>query len=111
MKLNKLSLNKDKTKLILFHSRYKTINTNLLSIKLDKYILTPVDHVKYLGIYLDNHLSWEYHIIQLSKKLSQANGILAKLSHNAPQKTALLVYHAIFYSHLNYGFLFGAYIM
>ena len=64
MKLNKLSLNKDKTKtkLILFHSRYKTINTNLLSIKLDKFILAPVDHVKYLGIYMDNHLSWEYHI-------------------------------------------------
>ena len=35
--------------------------------------------------------------------LSQANGILAKLRHNAPHKTVLLVYHAIFYSHLNYG--------
>ena len=103
MKLNKLSLNKDNTKLILFHSRYKAINTNLLSIKLDKYKPSPVNHVKYLGIYLDNHLSWEYHINQLSKKLSQANGILAKLRHNAPQKTVLLVYHAILYSHRNYG--------
>ena len=103
MKLNKLSLNTEKTKLILFRSRYKTINTDLLSIKLYRYKLTPVNHVKYLGIYLDNHLSWEYHINQLSKKLSQSNGILAKLCHNAPQKTVLLVYHAIFYSHLNYG--------
>ena len=108
MKLNKLSLSKDKTKLILFHARYETINTNLLSIKLVKYKLvkykfTPVDHVKYLGIYLDNHLSWEYHINQLSNKLSQANGILAKLRHNTPQKPVLLVYHDIFYSHLIYG--------
>ena len=39
----------------------------------------------------------------MSKKLSQANRILSKLRHNAPQKTVLLVYHAIFYSHLNYG--------
>ena len=103
MKLNKLSLNKDKTKLILFHSSYKAMNTNLLSIKLDKFKLTPVDHVKYLGMYLDSHLSWEYHINQLCKKLSQANGILAKLHHNVPLETVLLVYHAIFYSHLNYG--------
>ena len=61
MKLNKLSLNKDKTKPILFHSSYKAMNTNLLSIKLEKSKLTPVDHVKYLGMYLDSHLSWEYH--------------------------------------------------
>ena len=101
MKLNKLSLNKDKTKLIIFHSRFKSMNANL-SIKVDKFKLVPVDHVKYLGIYLDNHLSWGFHINQLSKRLSQANGILAKLCHNAPHKTVLLVYHAIFYSHLNY---------
>ena len=86
MKLNKLSLNKDKTKLIIFHSRFKSINANI-SIKLDKFKLVPVDHVKYLGIYLDNHLSWGFHINQLSKTLSQANGILAKLRHNAPQNS------------------------
>ena len=39
----------------------------------------------------------------MSKRLSQVNGILAKLRHNAPHTTVLLVYHAIFYSHLNYG--------
>ena len=54
-------------------------------------------------MFLDNHLTWEYHINQSSKKLSQANGILTKLRHNAPRKTVLLVYHAIFYSRLNYG--------
>ena len=84
MKLNKLSLNTDKTKLILFHSRYLTFNPIHLSIKLDKVKLFPVEHLKYLGMFLDNHLTWEYHINQLSKKLSQANGILPKLRHNAP---------------------------
>ena len=93
MKLNKLSLNTDKTKLIFFHSRYESLNSNHLSIKLDKVKLYPIDHVKYLGMFLDNHLSWDYHINQVSKKLR----------HNAPLKTVLLVYHAIFYSHLNYG--------
>ena len=101
MKLNKLSLNTDKTELIFFHSRYKSLNSNHLSIKLDNVKLYPIDHVKYLGMFLDNHLSWDYHINQLGKKLSQANGILAKLRHNAPLKTVL--YHAIVYSHLNYG--------
>ena len=30
------------------------MNTNLLSIKLGKFKLTPVDHVIYLGMYLDS---------------------------------------------------------
>ena len=59
--------------------------------------------LNYLGMYLDQHLTWEYHINQLSKKLSRANGIISKLRHNAPIKICLQVYHAIFYSHLIYG--------
>ena len=63
----------------------------------------PVDHVKYLGMYLDKYLSWNHHVFQLSNKLSRANGILSKLRHYAPFKTVLQVYCAIFYSHLTYG--------
>ena len=65
--------------------------------------LIPVDHIKYLGMYIDKYLSWNVHINLLSKKLSRANGILSKLRHNAPIETCLLVYYAIFYSHLIYG--------
>ena len=32
-----------------------------------------------------------------------ANGILSQLRHDAPFKTDLHVYYAIFYSHLTYG--------
>ena len=56
-------------------------------------------------MFLDNHLSWDYHLNQLGKKLSRANGIIAKLRHNAPIKTCIQVYYAIFYSHLIYGCL------
>ena len=32
--------------------------------------INPSDHVKYLGIFLDKNLAWDYHISQLSNKLS-----------------------------------------
>ena len=54
-------------------------------------------------MFIDKYLSWDYHIQQLSKKLSRANGILSKLRYNAPISTCLQVYYAIFYSHLIYG--------
>ena len=54
-------------------------------------------------MFIDNYLSWNYHILKLSKKLSRANGILSKLRHYASIEICLQVYYAIFYSQLIYG--------
>ena len=64
--------------------------------------LKSVKYVKYLGMFIDKHLSWNMHILQLSKKLSRANGILSKLRHHVPLDVCIQVYYAIFYSHLTY---------
>ena len=100
MKLNKISLNTKKTDLILFHSRQNILNKDNISIKINNKRLKLVDHIKYLGTYLDKQPSWDEHIKQLSSKLSRANGILSKLRHNAPLTTCLQVYYALFYSYL-----------
>ena len=65
--------------------------------------LTPVDFIKYLGMYIDRFLDWNQHIQELSKKLNRANGILSKLRYNTPPDICLQVYYAIFYSYLIYG--------
>ena len=103
MKLNKLSLNSDKTQLIFFHSQRHILNYDSISIKFNNKKLYPVDNIKYLGMYIDKYLSWDFHIMQLSKKLSRACGIMSKLRYSAPIETRLQVYYAIFYSHLTYG--------
>ena len=99
LRLNKLSLNADKTELIIFHSKQHKLDSKIY-INLDGTKLSPVDFVKYLGIFIDKHLDWGTHIHHLSLKLSRANGILSKLRHNAPREVCLKVYYAIFYSHL-----------
>ena len=103
LKLNKLSLNTGKTELIFFRSKQHSLNYDDISIKFNGVKLIPVDYVKYLGMYIDKYLSWNFHILELCKKLSRANGILSKLRHYAPFKTCLQVYYALFYSHLGYG--------
>ena len=52
MNLNKLSLNTDKTQLIMFHSKYKNFYSESLSIKFNGKKLIPVDSVKYLGMFI-----------------------------------------------------------
>ena len=100
---NRLSLNVNKSKLIIFKSKRKIINTDNFSIKLNGCKLVSTDNVKYLGLYLDKNLSFDYHINQLSKKLSKSNGILAKLRHFTSRQTLISVYYSIFYSHIIYG--------
>ena len=102
LRLNKLSLNAKKTELVIFRSKRKPMNREI-SIKLNGFKLTPSDNVKYLGMFLDKNLSWDFHIHKLSNSLSRATGILSKLRHNAPRSVCLNVYYALFYSHVYYG--------
>ena len=92
----------DKSKLIIYKSKQKIIS-DTFSIKLNGVKLIPTDNVKYLGRYIVQNLSFDYHINQLSKKLSRSNGTLAKLRHFTSKETLISVYNSIFYSHLLYG--------
>ena len=99
---NRLSLNIDKTKLLIFHSKYNKLQHNII-IKMNDVRLVPSRSVKYLGVYLDDNLSWNIHIKELSKKLSRANGIISKLRHYVPKSTIMQIYYSLFYSHISYG--------
>ena len=72
------------------------------NIKIQGVRINPSSHVKYLGIFIDEHLSWKHHIKELSNKLSGANCIISKLHHHAPKSAVLSVYYALFYSHMVY---------
>ncbi len=47
--------------------------------------LYPAKSVKYLGIYLDEHLNGSAHVEVLIPKLTRANGMLAKIRHYSSQ--------------------------
>ena len=102
-KANRLSLNVSKSKLLIFRSKRKKVDLNQISIKLSENILEPVQSVKYLGMLINDNLSWDIHTNNLSKKLGRANGIISKLRYYAPMKTMLSVYYAIFHSQILYG--------
>ena len=63
---NKISLNEGKTELVFFR---KNGPTPLVKIKLHGKTITPSKVVKYLGVYIDEFLSGEYHCQELVKKI------------------------------------------
>ena len=60
---------------------------------------------KYLGIIVDNKLTFGPHIAQLESKLSRVDGILSKLKHFLPSSLLSKLDYALFYSNLLYGLL------
>ena len=100
---NRLSINVTKTEFILFKpTKYKI--QERFTLKLNNITLFESQKLRYLGVILDNKLSWKYHIYELTKKLSRATGVINRLKDNSvPTKALLTVYFAIFQSHLNFG--------
>ena len=98
---NKISLNSTKTELIYFRKKrtYPPVNNKII---LNGKRLIPVDHIKYLGIYLDETLSGFAHYEILSKKLHIANRLLARSRDYLAIKELKSIYHAVFSSHLTY---------
>ena len=74
-----------------------------VKIKIDGKKLFPSNNVKYLGILIDPHLTWNFHIDDLSRKLSRAIGMLAKIRHYVQIQTLKMIYYGIFSSLLLYG--------
>ena len=98
---NKISLNVSKTIVLLFRDPHRIVDHNI-SLFLNGKALEVSQSVKYLGIHIDNDLSWKTHVNVLSTKLRKANGIISKLRHFVPQSVLLSVYYSLFESHLRY---------
>ena len=99
---NKISLNASKTELLMFRDPRKKINFDL-KITVDGKKITPSKFVKYLGIYIDNHLSWQKQEQNLRSRLARAAGMLSKIRYYVSFETLRMVYFGIFSSILTYG--------
>ena len=99
---NKLTINASKTEYMINGNR---ITDNPFSISLNNIPLSQSHAVKYLGVTIDDKLSWKPHIESLEKKLSTACALICKLRYYVDQNCLLKYYYAHIYSHLQYAIL------
>ena len=60
------------------------------------------NHVKFLGVLLDEALCWKFHLIELSRKLSRSVEIFYKLRYFVPKESLKTAYYYVFYPFLSY---------
>ena len=62
----------------------RDIDTSLFTLKVNDLSSERANCIQYLGVLLDDKLSWKYHIQKLHKKLSKICELIFKLRHYVP---------------------------
>ena len=104
LEVNKLLLNIDKTNFIILKSP-QHFSPETVSIKIGKFPIKPTCYVKFLGVLLDENLSWKYHLTELSKKLARTCGMFFQVRHFLPINILVCLYNSLFSPFLQYGIL------
>ena len=102
LNVNRLALNVKKTNFVIFRSHKKDPDHNV-TLLMNKSALEQKDHVKYLGVLVDQHLSWKHQINNVALKISRGIGILGKLKPLLKDNLLKCIYYSLVYSHLSYG--------
>ena len=97
---NKLTLNLQKSKYMLFYKPQKRVKIPKLTINNTN--IECVDEFNYLGLMLNKHLNWKQHITKIANTISKTIGIINKLKYELPENTLLTLYNSLILPHLNY---------
>ena len=99
---NRLSLNSDKTAALIFTNRRNDEIANDCLV-VNGTNINVLECVKFLGVHLDNRLTFKNHINAVCGKLSKVVGILYKLKECLSPKSLINMYYNLFYPYLTYG--------
>ena len=104
-KVNGLRVNLDKTNFMHFTTQNTQFNSNLLKIKVANVPnnLTQIKQVQFLGLTIDEKLTWSNHINILCSKIARVIGVMSKLKFVLPSHALLLIYNSLILPHLSYG--------
>ena len=92
LRANKISLNVNKTEIVVSRTPTKQIYKNL-NFRHSEEKIEPKRCTKYLGVIIDEHMSFNDYMSTLKQKVNRANGIVAKLRYYVITCYALLDSH------------------
>jgi hypothetical protein len=101
---NLLHLNLKKTNFVKFFAKH--VKNTLNSTAYEGNCILNSNSTSFLGLTLDDTLSWKLHIDQLCTKLKSACFILRTLTPLLTQQNMKIIYFSYFHSIMNYGMIF-----
>jgi hypothetical protein len=110
--VNKLSVNVQKTNYMLLGTVKNTKSEYHLQLYLDsginserKTALEKVSSTKFLGLQIDQNITWKEHIDNIVKTCSRNVGVINKIKNFLPSEALYTLYCSLILPYLNYGIL------
>ena len=97
---NMLSINFKKTNYMIITSPKKKTNIRITACNIEQ-----KSQIKYLGVFIDEHLKWDAQLQHINNKITKNIGILFKLRHYVPISTLKQLYYTLIYPYLTYGLM------
>lgn len=107
--VNMLSFIIDKTNFIIFKSPQHT-SPKSFNIEFGRLSIKQTYHFKLPGFFLDENLSWKYHLIERSKKLARTSGMFFKVRQFLLIHVLICLYNSLLYRFFNMVFQFETHI-
>ena len=101
LKANKLTINIQKTHYMMFH-RTKIKKKNRKQIIICGNDINYASSTKFLGVIIDNKMSWAEHILYIKNKISKSVGIINKVRNFVDKQTLRNLYFTFVYPYLIY---------
>ena len=118
LRANKLAINTEKTKIMIFHSRGKFVpdvifkfDNNDLNCVPNSDLIVPLERIfkkskipayKILGVYLDEHLTFDYHIKVTKSKIARSLFSLKSAKNILPSHALKSLYFALIHPYFLY---------
>jgi hypothetical protein len=104
MTANKLTLNYDKTNFMIFTPKINKSDPDIFDTLIhDRHIFKRVRSTKYLGVIVDENLTWKEHIEMVATKLRRLSSIFYKVRKKIPKVALKQLYFALVHSAVQYG--------
>jgi hypothetical protein len=101
LKSNRLSLNLTKTHSMVF-STNRHLRTQTIPLQINGTMIDTVKCTTFLGVKIDNSLTWSEHITHVCNKVSKSVGILKKVSSILSHDSLLVLYKSLILPYLQY---------
>ena len=100
LKVNKVSLNIKKTHFMCFSAKNKP--SPCISLQIDGEALAEVNKSKFLGVIIDNKLSWKDHISFVCRKVARGIGVIIKARKVLHSESMKWLYYSFIYPYMIY---------
>ena len=102
---NKLSLNATKTQYMIIRPPTNKTDVSQQNLSINGVCLTQASECKFLGIIIDESLSWKKHILRINSKISRALFAIKQVKFSLPKDSLRTLYFSLIHPHLIYGLL------